>query len=143
MGPKQAEMDGIVKQIYTALETETHLASTLFVFCGDHGMNEAGNHGASSAGETSPALVFVSPKFKAVSSGGPVSPLPPRENFRFYDFVEQSDLVPTLAALLGFPVPKNALGATIPQFLGLWERGEFSLFSFSFLFLCYSDLTLA
>ncbi|KKA27122.1 hypothetical protein TD95_000367 [Thielaviopsis punctulata] len=121
MGPKQAEMDSIVRQIYSAIETEPHLSSTLLVFCGDHGMNEAGNHGASSAGETSPALVFVSPKFKGLSEGRP-SPLPTQDSFRFYDYVEQSDLVPTLAALLGFPVPKNALGATIPQFLGMWER---------------------
>ncbi|KAL2271858.1 hypothetical protein VTJ83DRAFT_1229 [Remersonia thermophila] len=116
---KQREMDGIIRQIYTAMESEDHLQSTLLVFCGDHGMNDAGNHGASSAGETSPALVFLSPKLRALSSGLP-SPLPEREDFQYYSTVEQSDLAPTLAALLGFPVPKNNLGALIPEFLPFW-----------------------
>src|SRR5579885_2737739 len=68
MIPKQREMDSIVKQIFTAMESESHLQSTLFVVCGDHGMNDAGNHGASSPGETSPALVFLSPKLRALQS---------------------------------------------------------------------------
>jgi ethanolaminephosphotransferase len=58
MVPKQKEMDDMVRTIYSAIENEDHLANTLFVLCGDHGMNEGGNHGGSSEGETSPALVF-------------------------------------------------------------------------------------
>ncbi|KAL1838847.1 hypothetical protein VTJ49DRAFT_2170 [Mycothermus thermophilus] len=118
---KQREMDGIIRQIYTAMESEEHLRSTLLVFCGDHGMNDAGNHGASSAGETSPALVFISPKLSTLT-GGLQSPLPEREDFQYYSTVEQSDLAPTLAALLGFPVPKNNLGALIPEFLPFWPN---------------------
>ena len=120
MIPKQREMDEIVRQIYTALETEEHLASTLFVVCGDHGMNDAGNHGASSAGETSPALVFMSPKLKQVRTIFQ-APLPEDDEFEYYTVVEQSDLAPTLAALLGFPVPKNNLGGIIPEFLLFWS----------------------
>ncbi|AEO69526.1 uncharacterized protein THITE_2120034 [Thermothielavioides terrestris NRRL 8126] len=116
---KQREMDGIVRQIYTAMESENHLRSTLFVVCGDHGMNDAGNHGASSAGETSPALVFMSPKLRDLKSNLQ-SPVPEDEGFQYYSTVEQSDLAPTLAALLGFPVPKNNLGALIPEFLPFW-----------------------
>jgi ethanolaminephosphotransferase len=119
MVPKQREMDGIVEQIYHAMESEEHLQSTLFVVCGDHGMNDAGNHGASSPGETSPALVFMSPKLKSLRS--PLeAPLPEQENFQYYSVVEQSDIAPTLGALLGFPVPKNNLGALIPEFLPFW-----------------------
>ncbi|KAK3313402.1 alkaline-phosphatase-like protein [Apodospora peruviana] len=120
MIPKQREMDTIIEQIYTAIESEPHLGSTLFVVCGDHGMNDAGNHGASSAGETSPALVFMSPKLQTLWRSIPPAPLPEDESFQFYDRVEQSDLAPTLAALLGFPVPKNNLGALIPEFLPFW-----------------------
>src|SRR5690606_10794930 len=69
MVAKQREMDGIIRQIYTAMESEEHLRSTLLVFCGDHGMNDAGNHGASSAGETSPALVFISPHLRSLTGG--------------------------------------------------------------------------
>lgn len=123
MLPKQSEMDGIVQQIYTAIESEEHLQSTLFVMCGDHGMNDAGNHGASSPGETSPALVFMSPKLKTIKSQNP-SPLAYKNDFQYYSTVEQSDIAPTLAALLGFPVPKNNLGAFIDAFLPFWERGR-------------------
>lgn len=122
MIPKQREMDGIVRQIYTAIESEEHLHSTLFVVCGDHGMNDAGNHGASSAGETSPALVFMSPKLRGLKRNLQ-SPVPEDESFQYYSTIEQSDVAPTLAALLGFPIPKNNLGALIPDFLPFWPNG--------------------
>lgn len=125
MVPKQMEMDGIVRQIYEGIEREQHLASTLLVLCGDHGMNDAGNHGGSAAGETSPALVFISPKLKAVSQGIR-SPAPSEENFRYHSFIEQSDIAATLATLLGFPIPQNNLGAVIADFLPLWPEGQSS-----------------
>ncbi|KAI4592561.1 major facilitator super transporter protein [Pestalotiopsis sp. 9143b] len=98
--------------------------STLLVLCGDHGMNDAGNHGASSAGETSPALVFISPRLKPVSRFT-VTPAPFAEDFQYYSRVQQSDLAPTLGALLGFPVPKNNLGAMIPELLPLWPDSAY------------------
>ncbi|KAK8007876.1 hypothetical protein PG989_001866 [Apiospora arundinis] len=121
MVPKQHEMDGIVREIYGALETQPHLQSTLLVLIGDHGMNDAGNHGASSAGETSPALVFMSPKLKSIAKPATV-PAPFDEDFQYYTKVDQSDLAPTLGALLGFPVPKNNLGAFIQDFLPFWSN---------------------
>ncbi|KAI0481686.1 alkaline-phosphatase-like protein [Xylaria cf. heliscus] len=123
MIPKQREMDTIVRQIYGAMEANEHLRSALLVVCGDHGMNDAGNHGASSPGETSAALVFVSPKLKSIS-GDTKTPPKFTEDFQYYHTVEQSDLAPTLAALLGFPVPKNSLGAFIPDFLLLWPESR-------------------
>lgn len=122
MVPKQREMDGIVEQIFNAMKAEDHLQSTLLVLCGDHGMNEAGNHGASSPGETSPALVFISPRLEELPSKRH-APMPFRDDFQYYLTVEQSDIAPTLAALLGFPVPKNNLGALIVDFLPFWTRG--------------------
>jgi len=120
MIPKQHEMDGIVQRIVKAIESENHLQSTLFVLCGDHGMNDAGNHGASSPGETSPALVFISPKLKALQKKYQ-APAPFSEDFQYYSTVEQSDIAPTLGALLGFPVPKNNLGTFIVDFLPFWS----------------------
>lgn len=127
MIPKQKEMDGIVKKIYNAMLSESHLDSTLLILLGDHGMNEAGNHGGSSAGETSPALTFISPKLKTHSVNtelkGRDSPIE-AEEFEYYRTVEQSDITPTLAGLLGVPIPLNSLGVFIPEFLGLWEKGK-------------------
>ncbi|KAF1362208.1 GPI ethanolamine phosphate transferas-like protein 2 [Lizonia empirigonia] len=133
MIPKQEEMDEIVRTIYTAIENEDHLANALFVLCGDHGMNDGGNHGGSSPGETSPALVFMSPKLSDVTKRsnrlswkqgpGSRSPIAPaREGeFDFYKTVEQSDIAPTLAGLLGFPVPRNNLGVFLEDFRWLWK----------------------
>lgn len=120
MVPKQKEMDTIVRTIYESMENNKHLDSTLLVVCGDHGMNDAGNHGASSPGETSPALVFMSPKLKGIAPPFE-APALPKDEFDFYSEVEQSDIVPTVAALLGFPVSKNNLGAFIPEFLPFWS----------------------
>lgn len=122
MLPKQKEMDGLVQQMFTAIESQKHLANTLLIICGDHGMNDAGNHGGSAPGETSPALVFMSPKLKKISAGLE-SPIAPSDEFQFYDTIEQSDIAPTLAALLGFPVPRNNLGNFIRNFLPFWSSG--------------------
>lgn len=122
MIPKQQEMDTVVTEIYTAMQNEQHLQSTLFVLCGDHGMNDAGNHGGSSAGETSPALVFISPKFEALS-GRRKSPVEPFDDLQYYRTVEQADITPTIAGLLGLPIPLNSLGIFIPEFLEMWEHG--------------------
>lgn len=121
-------MDRVIENIYTAIRTREHLSSTLFVLCGDHGMNDAGNHGASSPGETSPALVFISPKLESVTHNRQ-SPLPFQEEFEYYTRVEQSDLAPTLGALLGFPTPQNNLGAFIADFLPLWPKGAHKISS--------------
>lgn len=125
MLPKQAEMDNIVKQIYQAMTTSPFLETTLLVLAGDHGMNDAGNHGGSAPGETSPALVFISPKFQRICSGQK-SPAVHEDNFQYYKSVEQSDLAPTLAALLEFPIPRNNLGVLIPDFLTMWTSGRLS-----------------
>lgn len=131
MVPKQKEMDDIVHTIYTAIENEDHLSNTLFVLCGDHGMNEGGNHGGSSPGETSPALVFMSPKLTKITQSRPKvrSPVEPKiqDEFDYYRTVEQSDIAPTLAGLLGFPVPRNNLGVFLSEFMGFWDNSKMTL----------------
>lgn len=134
---KQREMDGIVRRIYNAMETQDHLKKTLLVLAGDHGMNNGGNHGGSSDGETSTALVFMSPRFEKLDiskamnkrqkqthkSRGPIkAPTDPVKgtDYEFYTKISQSDLVPTLSGLLGLPIPKNSLGIFIPELLSLW-----------------------
>ncbi|KAG2417187.1 hypothetical protein HFD88_008405 [Aspergillus terreus] len=121
MKGKQEEMDSIVTMVYDAMEREEHLQSTLFVLCGDHGMNDAGNHGGSSVGETSPALLFISPKFQ--DKGFQYrSPIEPASELQYYRTVEQTDLTPTLAGLLGLPIPLNSLGVFIQELLPMWEQ---------------------
>ncbi|KAF8427325.1 hypothetical protein EV426DRAFT_635930 [Tirmania nivea] len=124
MLPKQAEMDGIIQGIYTGLETQPHLRDTVFVLVGDHGMNDAGGHGGSTAGETSAAMLFMSPKFKNYTNGGFPAPAEPHAEFRFHTLVEQTDITPTLAALLHFPIPQNNVGRVISSFLPIWDEKD-------------------
>lgn len=123
MIPKQQEMDSVVRDIYNAMQDQEHLGSTLLILCGDHGMTEAGNHGGSSPGETSPALTFISPKFQSIRNEGTPCPVEAMEDFQYYQTVDQSDISPTLAGLLRFPVPLNNLGVFIPEFLDMWAHG--------------------
>ncbi|KAI4087494.1 MAG: hypothetical protein LQ344_006743 [Seirophora lacunosa] len=124
MSPKQVEMDEVVRGIYHALENQRHLGSTLLVLCGDHGMNDAGNHGGTSEGETSPALVFISPKLRTIFDGVECPTAFQNGAFDFYERVDQTDIAPTLATLLGFPIPKNNLGIVIPGLLRFWNEGK-------------------
>lgn len=123
MLPKQQEMDGIVKSIYTAMELNSHLDDTLLIVAGDHGMNSGGNHGGSAPGETEPALVFISPKLIDLEKPVYTAPTNPKNGteFEFYRKVAQNDVVPTLSALLGIPIPRNNLGVILPEFLGFWK----------------------
>ena len=122
--PKQIEMDAIVQEIYMAMDTNSELKSTILVLCGDHGMNDAGNHGGSAESETSTALVFISPKIKSLTEGLDSPILLKDGDFQYYTTVEQSDIAPTIAALLGFPVPLNSLGVLIVGMLGFWGNGK-------------------
>jgi ethanolaminephosphotransferase len=125
MLPKQVEMDDIVERIYSAIEQQPHLHSTLFILAGDHGMNDAGNHGGSGEGETSPALVFMSPKLEKVvetfDSPSKAPAVPNDGDFGFYSRIEQNDLAPTITSLLGLPIPKNNLGVVIQELVRMWD----------------------
>lgn len=65
---KQKEMDSVIRSIYETVAEEDHkrrkvahdAQGTLIVLCGDHGMNEAGNHGGSSESETSTVSMITS-----------------------------------------------------------------------------------
>ncbi|ORZ04372.1 hypothetical protein BCR42DRAFT_497058 [Absidia repens] len=146
MHPKQEEMDDAIKSIYEIvadqdtkrLKADTNAKGTLIVLCGDHGMNDVGNHGGSSLGETSSAMVFMSPKYNlrpAVKhetsannehEGTPIidnpttfTPLRLYSEFVYgYPVIDQVDLVPTLSVLFGFPIPKNNLGKVILDLYG-------------------------
>jgi ethanolamine phosphate transferase 2 subunit G len=124
MLPKQREMDGIVREIYEAMEKYSHHEKTLLVLAGDHGMNAGGNHGGSGPGETEPALVFASPRFKAMINRReyecPTLPKAGTE-FHYYTKIEQSDLGAALSSMMALPIPKNSLGVLMPELGGLWS----------------------
>ncbi|KAI8143541.1 alkaline-phosphatase-like protein [Fennellomyces sp. T-0311] len=125
MKPKQREMDQAVERIYEIVaeqdaervKHDPDARGTLIILCGDHGMNELGNHGGSSVGETSAAMVFMSPRYESRPT---IKKHVTREDVtRILGFpvLDQVDVVPTLAALFAFPIPKNSLGKVIPDLL--------------------------
>lgn len=123
MLPKQKQLDGVVQQIYNAIEQQPHMQDTLFILTGDHGMNEKGNHGGSAPGEIASALTFISPKFRAISKGLEC-PVKATGNYEYYSVIEQVDIVPILSGLLGFSIPVNSLGMFVSDFVGLFRAPD-------------------
>lgn len=124
MPDKQLEMDDIIHKLYDNIIDD----ESLLVVIGDHGMNDVGNHGGSSAGETHAGTVFLSPKLSQIPP--PRNGMAPfetplnddKENtFEYMNQIQQIDLVPTLAALFNVPIPQNSVGIIIPEFLSFLD----------------------
>lgn len=119
MTSKLKQMDDVLRDVVAALDDKT-----LLVVMGDHGMDGKGDHGGESDDEVEAALWMYSknaifgrtdPSFVAPPTTAKIRP------------VNQIDLVPTLALLLGIPIPFNNLGAPIEEaFTGakhqLWDN---------------------
>lgn len=73
---------------------------TLLVIMGDHGMTETGDHGGDSLLELNTALIFYSKKENLIKSS-------------VVEETRQINLTPTLALLLGIPIPFSNLGIVI------------------------------
>jgi len=110
---------------------------TLLAVLGDHGMTAEGDHGGDTAAETGAALFLYASR--CVCAAGRAAPaelhadavahlasrLPARSPPLVEadappapEVVQQIDLVPTLALLLGHPIPFGSLGAAIPNVVG-------------------------
>lgn len=120
MASKLAEMDSALAALVNAVDTlddaEQQVAGgsdeprgTLLVIVGDHGMTNVGNHGGGSEAEVGAALLVYSPR-PAFVPEGKSAPSPERE-------VSQVDLVPTLALLLGWPIPHASVGVPFADVL--------------------------
>ncbi|KAF6327864.1 phosphatidylinositol glycan anchor biosynthesis class O [Rhinolophus ferrumequinum] len=99
MAKKLSQMDQVIQGVVEHLENDT-----LLVVIGDHGMTKNGDHGGDSELEISTALFLYSPT--ALFPGAP--PEEPK-------VVPQISLVPTLALLLGLPIPFGNIGEVIAE----------------------------
>lgn len=102
MSRKLLEMNEVIKKLSETIDDDT----TLLVF-GDHGMTTTGDHGGDSADETE-ALLFAFSKQKSFV---------PTVYENSVNFIQQIDLAPTLATILGVPVPFSNLGTVSLQLL--------------------------
>ncbi|KAI0013612.1 hypothetical protein F4779DRAFT_344091 [Xylariaceae sp. FL0662B] len=119
MTAKLQQMDVFIRDLTKEIDDDT-----LLVVMGDHGMDGKGDHGGESDDEIEAALWMYSkrplfgrtrPEYITPPATAKIRP------------VNQIDLVPTLALLLGIPIPYNNLGRPIEEaFAGLrgdaWDR---------------------
>ncbi|XP_061658133.1 GPI ethanolamine phosphate transferase 3 isoform X2 [Syngnathoides biaculeatus] len=98
MADKLIQMDGVVRSVIEHVQNDT-----LLVVMGDHGMTDTGDHGGESQKETDATLFLY--------SSVPFFPTPPLQTEP--NVVPQTDLVPTLALLLGVPIPYSNVGQVL------------------------------
>ncbi|XP_044242772.1 GPI ethanolamine phosphate transferase 3 isoform X2 [Ursus arctos] len=108
MAKKLSQMDQVIQGLVERLENDT-----LLVVIGDHGMTVTGDHGGDSELEISAALFLYSPK--ALFPGAP-----PEEP----EVVPQISLVPTLALLLGLPIPFGNIGEVMAELFSEIEDSQ-------------------
>ncbi|OJD16612.1 hypothetical protein AJ78_03252 [Emergomyces pasteurianus Ep9510] len=104
---KLHQMDQVIRDVIKSID-----GSTLLVVMGDHGMDGKGDHGGESDDEVEAALWMYSKRgvFGRPNSATLEPPRTAKERP-----IPQIDLVPTLALLLGMPIPFNNLGSPIEE----------------------------
>ncbi|KAL1877430.1 mannose-ethanolamine phosphotransferase gpi13 [Diaporthe australafricana] len=107
MTAKLRQMDDFIKNLVETIDDDT-----LLIVMGDHGMDPKGDHGGESDDEVEAALWMYSKK-AVFGRTKPEFVVPPATAKTRP--VNQIDLVPTLALLLGIPIPYNNLGTPIEE----------------------------
>ncbi|CAK7244720.1 MAG: mannose-ethanolamine phosphotransferase gpi13 [Sporothrix thermara] len=107
MREKLQQMDDFVRRLAATIDDDT-----LLVVMGDHGMDSHGDHGGESDDEVEAALWMYAkrPLFGRTHPDFVTPPATAKERP-----VNQIDLVPTLALLLGIPIPYSNLGWPIEE----------------------------
>ncbi|XP_069482908.1 GPI ethanolamine phosphate transferase 3 [Ambystoma mexicanum] len=116
-GPDHPETAKKLLQMNEMLRTVIeHLdEDTLLVVMGDHGMTDTGDHGGDSEKEVNAAL-FVYSKIPLFDERLPKKP----------EAVPQVNLVPTLALLLGIPIPFSNIGMVMADLFSSYGDEDFS-----------------
>ncbi|CAG8770462.1 32186_t:CDS:1, partial [Racocetra persica] len=123
MAEKLGQMDDMIRNVIRDIDN-----NTVVLVLGDHGMDSKGDHGGDSDDEVESTLFMYSKKrlthdatnvlsriyqkLDAIESHGSKSFT---KKFGTWRSIPQIDLVPTLALLLGIPIPFNNLGMIIPE----------------------------
>ncbi|WVF67087.1 hypothetical protein IAT40_001832 [Kwoniella sp. CBS 6097] len=116
---KLEQMDQVLRKVVDMIDEDT-----LLVLLGDHGMDDKGNHGGDSDLETASALWLYSKGAPLRNAQNIDDQKQLADSWPTYTFhgasgalrhINQIDLVPTLALMLGIPIPYNNLGSIIPE----------------------------
>lgn len=118
---KLSEMDRVIQQIHTSASVieRNEKLPPLFIVTSDHGMRDTGGHGGSTIGEIFIPLI-------AFSTGCSNKSYNDAENI----FHNQIDIAPTLAVLLGFPIPEASIGCVLTELIDVldYEDQLFALY---------------
>ncbi|KAI8144828.1 hypothetical protein BJV82DRAFT_606405 [Fennellomyces sp. T-0311] len=132
MASKLSQMNDVIDRLSQYVDEDT-----LLVVMGDHGMSVEGDHGGESVEELMSGLFLYSGRQLTLKDdyyqdlihrlhsarteklGYPVQEIVDRLGYKATDYpiVSQIHLVPTLAYLLGIPIPFGNLGAVLPDVL--------------------------
>ena len=123
MTEKLAQMDDALSYVLETIDsTPTDSCRAALVF-GDHGMTEDGNHGGGTEDETNAALFVHYSKgcggmgANGSSAGAGVADADAEAAVEAFESIHQIDLVPTISAMLGLPIPYANLGGLVPALL--------------------------
>lgn len=120
MDMKLHQMDVAMNDLLEYIDTSNDSCSMALIF-GDHGMTEDGNHGGGTEEEINAALfIHTSPSCARSNTGGGTSGITTTmSNYgqTAFESIHQIDLVPTIALLLGLPIPYANLGSLVPSLL--------------------------
>lgn len=115
-----ALVDRGIERVFNEMEKRFPDGRTAYVFTSDHGMSDKGSHGAGDPSETeTPLIVWGSGAGRPLADATFDARSPKSwmvEHITRFD-VEQADVAPLLATLLGLPVPVNSVGVLPVMFL--------------------------
>ncbi|XP_021913441.1 GPI ethanolamine phosphate transferase 1-like isoform X2 [Zootermopsis nevadensis] len=119
-------VDAGIKKIEEIIEEFYHYdKKTAYVFTADHGMTDWGSHGAGDRSETETPLVAwgAGVREPRPSTGSnPPSPASWGLGHLTRSDVNQADVAPLMASLIGVPVPVNSVGILPRDYLGVTEH---------------------
>ncbi|CAG8578568.1 279_t:CDS:2 [Paraglomus brasilianum] len=130
MADKLQLMNNVLHDVVKGIDDET-----LLLVMGDHGMDSKGDHGGDSDNEVESSLFVYSKKQLYQNELEDIMQLDEDDgitrgvrlyttNYGKWRSIPQIDLVPSLALLIGLPIPFNNLGAIIPELFFIGEDVE-------------------
>lgn len=116
---------GVKKVEEMVEEFYQHDKKTAYVFTADHGMTDWGSHGAGDKSETETPLVAWGAGVRGPrpsTDSNPSSPVSWGLGHLTRSDVNQADIAPLMASLIGVPVPVNSVGTLPHDYLDVTER---------------------
>ncbi|KAH7699145.1 Type I phosphodiesterase/nucleotide pyrophosphatase/phosphate transferase, partial [Aphelenchoides avenae] len=107
---KLDEMDQIIERIVSSLRAVRKEEEFAVVVLGDHGMTRDGGHGGTSPEETHVPVVVITGRLGTTNFSEPEQSLDVSAAE-----IEQVDVVPTLASLMGISIPSGSMGVSFMQ----------------------------